>query len=386
MALSLVSFRQGRVATIGANRDQDAAWDELNPVAEPVFLPMLAQERKRSERSGKPFVLLLLNGNDIYLGDRGNEVVSRISKAMRTATRETDVLGWYQSGEVLGIIFTELGELADNSIETILTRVTNALSEVLDREDLDNVSITCHVYPEQVANNSGSKNLKLFFPETKSKKSRSRLVEKLLKRSIDVAGSLLALIVFSPAFAVLAMLVKLTSQGPVFYRQKRVGQFGEEFTFFKFRSMYTNTDHKIHEEFMKNVIKRDAEKNASTGSKSLYKMTNDPRITPLGRFIRRTSLDELPQFYNVLIGDMSLVGPRPPVPYEYQCYDVWHRKRVFEVKPGITGLWQVTGRSRVGFDDMVRLDLNYVRNWSLWLDLKILLMTPWAVVMGDGAY
>ena len=115
-------------------------------------------------------------------------------------------------------------------------------------------------------------------------------------------------------------------------------------------------------------------------------MTNDPRVTPLGRFLRKTSLDELPQFINVLKGDMSLVGPRPPIPYEFENYDTWHRRRVLEAKPGITGLWQVMGRSRTTFDEMVRLDLQYIRDQSFWLDLKILVKTPVAVLSGSGAY
>ena len=115
-------------------------------------------------------------------------------------------------------------------------------------------------------------------------------------------------------------------------------------------------------------------------------MTDDPRITSVGRFLRRASLDELPQLLNVVKGDMSLVGPRPPLAYEYELYDVWHRRRVLEIKPGITGLWQVTGRSRVRFDDMVRLDLRYARQWSLWLDLQILAQTPRAVLFGDDLH
>ena len=118
----------------------------------------------------------------------------------------------------------------------------------------------------------------------------------------------------------------------------------------------------------------------------VFKITNDPRITPIGRVLRRSSLDELPQFLNVLIGDMSLVGPRPPIPYEVECYDIWHRRRLLAVKPGITGLWQVSGRSKVGFDDMVRLDLKYARSWSIWLDIKILIKTPHAVLSGEGAF
>ena len=127
-----------------------------------------------------------------------------------------------------------------------------------------------------------------------------------------------------------------------------------------------------------------AEKDAS--EPKVCKITNDPRVTTVGRFLRKLSLDEFPQFWNVLRGEMSLVGPRPPVPYEFEVYDFWHRRRVLEVKPGVTGLWQVSGRSRTSFDDMVRLDLQYSQKWSLWLDLKILLATPRAVVTGEGAY
>ena len=123
----------------------------------------------------------------------------------------------------------------------------------------------------------------------------------------------------------------------------------------------------------------------SVGTDGVYKITNDPRVTGVGRWLRKTSLDELPQLWNVLRGEMSLVGPRPPIPYECECYALWHHRRVL-IKPGITGLWQVRGRSRLNFDDMVRLDLKYSKQWSIWLDIKILLQTPKAVLMGEGAY
>jgi len=150
--------------------------------------------------------------------------------------------------------------------------------------------------------------------------------------------------------------------------------------------MKPNNSCQIHQEFIAKVIKGTYDGNSGEGCAPVYKMTRDPRVTGIGQIIRRTSLDELPQFFNVLIGDMSLVGPRPPIAYEYKEYDIWHRRRVLEVKPGITGLWQVRGRSRVRFDDMVRLDLQYVRGWSLWLDVRILLATPRAVAFGDDAY
>ena len=191
-------------------------------------------------------------------------------------------------------------------------------------------------------------------------------------------GSVAAIGFLTPLFLLVSALVKLSSKGPILFKQERIGQFGRPFTFLKFRSMHANNDPKIHQEFMKRVISGDHEKGS--------KMENDPRITRLGRFLRKSSLDELPQFFSVLKGDMSLVGPRPPLAYECQEYDIWHRRRVLEVKPGITGLWQVTGRSRLRFDEMVRLDLQYVRTWSLWLDLKIMLKTPIAIIRGGDAF
>jgi lipopolysaccharide/colanic/teichoic acid biosynthesis glycosyltransferase len=150
--------------------------------------------------------------------------------------------------------------------------------------------------------------------------------------------------------------------------------------------MYVNNDRDIHREFMKGVISGEHDGKIEGAEDVVYKMTDDPRITRIGKFMRRTSLDELPQFINVLRGDMSLVGPRPPIAYEFEEYDIWHRRRVLEIKPGITGLWQINGRSRVRFDDMVRLDLRYARTWSLWLDICILIQTPAAVLLGDDAY
>jgi lipopolysaccharide/colanic/teichoic acid biosynthesis glycosyltransferase len=211
-------------------------------------------------------------------------------------------------------------------------------------------------------------------------------VSHLIKRCVDIAGSLTAILFAAPVFLTIAAVIKLTSKGPILFRQKRVGQYGRTFTFLKFRSMYLNNDPAIHEDYVKRLIAGSVDSNAGPGGRSVYKLTNDPRITPVGRFLRKTSLDELPQFFNVLSGGMSLVGPRPPIPYEVECYDIWHKRRLLAVKPGITGLWQVTGRSRNTFDEMVRLDLRYAKSRSLWLDLKILLQTPRAVVLGDGAY
>jgi lipopolysaccharide/colanic/teichoic acid biosynthesis glycosyltransferase len=182
--------------------------------------------------------------------------------------------------------------------------------------------------------------------------------------------------------ALIAAAIKLTSPGPVLFRQVRLGQAGRGFTFLKFRSMHAKSDHAVHEAYIKSFI---ADKVDSAGDSKVFKMQSDSRVTRVGRFIRRTSLDEIPQFFNVLAGHMSLVGPRPPLPYEFANYKVWHRRRLLAVKPGITGIWQVEGRSRVKFDDMVRMDIAYARNWSLWNDIRILLKTPGAVFGGNGA-
>jgi lipopolysaccharide/colanic/teichoic acid biosynthesis glycosyltransferase len=194
-----------------------------------------------------------------------------------------------------------------------------------------------------------------------------------VKRAIDVLGAGSLLIVLSPLLLLLAIAVKLSSSGEILYRWRVVGQGGRPFLSFKFRSMVSNADE------LKDQLKSD---NEMTGP--VFKITNDPRITPTGKWMRRYSLDELPQLYSVLKGDMSLVGPRPPLVTEYQRFTEYQKQKL-SVKPGITGLWQVNGRNRIhDFDEWVRLDLDYIRRWSLWLDTKILLRTVAAVFSGSG--
>jgi len=254
-------------------------------------------------------------------------------------------------------------------------------------EQFNQVTISFHVFPEDWDHEPGLRpSNPTLYPDL-TKRDESRRSFRVMKRMMDVAGSLAALILLSPIFLIIAAAIKLTSHGPVLFRQSRIGQYGEPFVFLKFRSMYVNNDAGEHREYVRKLIAGTAEKQASNGNGSaVYKLTKDSRITRVGSFLRRTSLDELPQFLNVLQGKMSLVGPRPPLAYEVEAYDFWHRRRVLEAKPGITGLWQVNGRSRLKFDDMVRLDLRYARTWSPWLDLKILLRTPGAVVLGEGAH
>jgi len=171
-----------------------------------------------------------------------------------------------------------------------------------------------------------------------------------MKRAVDLTGSLIALVLLSPLFLGVALAIKLTSKGPVFFRQKRIGQYGVPFVFLKFRSLYVNNDASIHKEYVEQLIAGNTQKHSVGSGKGVYKLTKDFRITRIGGFLRRTSLDELPQFINVLKGEMSLVGPRPAIAYEVEAYDIWQRRRVLEAKPGITGLWQVNGRSRIKFE------------------------------------
>jgi lipopolysaccharide/colanic/teichoic acid biosynthesis glycosyltransferase len=186
--------------------------------------------------------------------------------------------------------------------------------------------------------------------------------------------------------ALIAIGIKCTSKGPVLFKQTRVGYKGKKFIFLKFRTMSVGVDDQKHKEYMRQFIKGNNEKiNMGTDDKPVFKMTNDLRITSFGKFLRKTSLDELPQFLNVLAGDMSIVGPRPPIPYEVNEYNHWHKKRVIDVKPGITGLWQVSGRSSTTFDEAVRLDVQYARQWNLLIDFKIILQTFGAVLSQKGA-
>lgn len=210
-------------------------------------------------------------------------------------------------------------------------------------------------------------------------------IARVTKRTFDLAGAIFAVTILSPLWLVIAALIKMDSRGPIFYKQERVGMDGRVFLFYKFRTMQVGADDAAHREFQRQYIKGRPETNLGDAERPAYKLRGDARITRVGRLLRKTSLDELPQLFNVLRGDMSVVGPRPPIPYEVESYELWHRKRL-DLKPGLTGLWQVSGRNRLPFDEMVRLDLYYIENWSLLLDLKIILRTLPVMLRGDDAY
>ncbi|MFQ5603407.1 MAG: sugar transferase [bacterium] len=210
----------------------------------------------------------------------------------------------------------------------------------------------------------------------------------VIKRLLDLLLSFVLLILFSPIMLIVAVAIKVTSKGPVIFSQRlAIGKDEKPFTLYKFRTMYTHLDDSIHRDATKKFVKGEpiVEVKDKHGPQKVYKIINDKRVTPIGQILRKTGLDEVPQFYNVLKGEMSIVGPRPPLRYEYELYHAEAKKRL-QVLPGITGLYQVTARSRLTFDEMVKLDLSYIQNRGLWLDLKIIFMTPWVMVTGKGAH
>jgi exopolysaccharide biosynthesis polyprenyl glycosylphosphotransferase len=262
------------------------------------------------------------------------------------------------------------------------------LQKVLHENGHPTGSTITGTYPDHIFQqllNEGER-LPDFFPLDWEWNLKTLQFQRSLKRAIDISGSLCALILLSPLMVMIALAVKASSPGPVIFKQIRLGMKGVRFLFYKFRSMYSNVDDQIHRQYVTNLIEGRLDKiNQGDGKSPFFKIKSDSRVTPLGRILRKLSLDELPQLFNVLKGEMSLVGPRPPIPYEIEKYQPWHLRRILEVKPGMTGLWQVNGRSRTSFEEMVRLDLRYIRNWSLWLDIKILLKTVREILCPWGA-
>lgn len=383
-----------------------------------AFRSILERERARADRTGQQLSLVIFDLGNI----NEDSTVQYLLHLLLRRVRLTDEVGWFDEKKIGTILPATPAEGAWKFAGYISGKVTTA------QKHLD---CKVYTYPTNVLPHKEEYSEQLHFPGPLEKVDKvmcedvstdrsfaadgsvgcamsiapnclevsKRPVEKLeslivrrlpvWKRTIDIIGAGIGLIFFSPVMFAAAVAIKLTSRGPVIFKQERVGLCGKKFTFFKFRSMYVDNDPVTHEKYVEQFI---------TGGKSVitdkglaeddgvYKIKDDPRVTPVGKFLRKSSLDELPQFFNVLKGDMSLVGPRPPVPYEYERYDNWHKRRILEVKPGITGLWQVKGRSSTTFDEMVRLDLRYIKEWSLWLDFKILLQTPRAVFSGKGAY
>ncbi|WP_413936766.1 sugar transferase [Nitrospira sp. BLG_1] len=352
---------------------------------EQFFKQAIMRERKRADRSGLAMVMVLVELPQCSM-ERKVSGNTAVMNALSVLTSDVGILGWFTPPYVIGLIMPDIdpadvGGACDRIKSTVKSAVTPQSNDGLARR----ISIKLLVYPEPTVSSGAqvpSPDLALYPELSTDHVSISKF--QVLKRGMDIVLSSMLLLLFLPVFAFIAVFVKLSSPGPVFFKQIRVGHLMKPFTMYKFRSMHATADHSVHHDYVSWFISASGQAQAEENP-TVFKLTNDTRITPIGRLLRRTSLDELPQFWNVLIGDMSLVGPRPPLPYELQQYKPWHRSRVLEAKPGITGLWQVVGRSRTTFDEMVRLDLRYARTMSLWSDIKILLTTPAAMITGKGA-
>jgi lipopolysaccharide/colanic/teichoic acid biosynthesis glycosyltransferase len=358
----------------------------LNELA---FKRMIALERRRTERSKEAFLLILFEMSHLHQESKHPErILDRVASALLSAIRDTDMIGWYKDRTTLGVVCTGLvakENTKDGIVSIILNRVTATLQRALMSDQFNKVTISFHLFPDEWdRGDSGSPHNRVFYPDL-TRPEKGRQFPLIVKRVIDIVGSALTLILCTPLLLLIALAIKVSSKGPVLFRQERVGRYGHYFTFLKFRSMFVDNDESIHKEFVTKFIANEAQPQPLNGnSERPYKLAADKRITRVGKLLRNTSMDELPQLFNVLKGEMSLVGPRPPLPYEVAVYETWHRRRLLEAKPGITGLWQVTGRSRIKFDEMVRLDLRYSATWTPWLDLWILLQTPIAVIKGTG--
>lgn len=341
----------------------------------PYFLKHLRHERLRADRSKAPLSIVLFSFDDDGDGPADGRT-RRFLEYLETAVRETDILGHIGQRRIALL-------LVDTNEEGRKTYVR----KLLEGHENFPATVIAGTYPDQIfqclmTDNRDAQEPDLFFLDLPDCHYRCYS----LKRALDIVGAIIGIVLFSPLMLLAAIAVKATSPGPVIFRQIRLGESGFPFVFYKFRSMSWEADDRIHRDYVASLIEGNNQTiNQGNIEAPLYKIKSDPRVTWVGRILRSTSMDELPQFFNVLKGDMSLVGPRPPLPYEAERYQSWHFRRIFEMKPGITGLWQVEGRSRTSFDDMVRLDLEYIRNCSLMFDIRILLKTIKVVLRGTGA-
>ncbi len=354
-------------------RPEPPARDDV--LAEDLFKDALARERKRTYRSERPFAVLVVEWRHTPAGER---CWAPVVHAAATVKRDLDIVGWLERGAVLGVL---LQECCSKTGFEVIQRLRDEIARRGGETALATLSTGLYAHDRQPGSRSAFPSVDVLL-ETFAPPPR-RSWHDGAKRAFDIVGSLALLAIVAPLLAAIFAVIKLTSPGPALFRQTRVGRKGEPFTMLKFRSMYVNSSHAIHQDYVKWFITSSG-RQPRTGNE-LFKLTDDPRVTRVGCFLRKTSLDELPQFWNVLRGDMSLVGPRPPLPFEVEHYQPWHRRRVLDAKPGVTGPWQVSGRSRTTFDEMVRLDLRYGRTHSLWTDIKILAATPRAMISGKGA-
>jgi exopolysaccharide biosynthesis polyprenyl glycosylphosphotransferase len=358
-----------RPAPVGADFPQSEA------LSAQQFERQLRVEKRRADRIQSPLSLVLVRVD----GGRGGgfATVNELLELLSQGKRETDIVGHVGKDRV-GLLLPHTGEEGARACIAGIAKRTAHLPV-----SMHSATYPDHLFDKLTSDPRGLPDTIAFLFDEPTELSPAAA---WVKRGVDVVGALVAIVILSPLMLVTALAIAATSPGPVIFRQTRLGKGAVPFVFYKFRSMRTDADDHIHREYVANLIRGNLDQvNQGDAQRPLYKMSADPRVTPVGRIVRKTSLDELPQLFNVLKGDMSLVGPRPPLLYEAEKYQSWHLRRILQIRPGITGLWQVEGRSTTSFDEMVRLDLRYIRNCSLWLDLKILLKTVKVVLRRDGA-
>ncbi len=374
------------------------------------FAELVQYERERSERSNKPFSIVNIDLSKSMKNTNG-AFPSSVIDVISTSVRTIDHLAWNGNSSIYLLLPVTPLQGAQIAVKKLRKKLQTELGK-----DSQAIDFTISAYPDIAPATKRSKQSEADKTAFASKSSYYKmefsgnpqqsdimaidhsLIYELscdsnhhnwqvrLKRIVDIIGSLVCLLLFAPVMMTIALAIKFTSKGPAIFRQTRLGFQGKKFNFLKFRTMQVNNDDSIHRQYLEKLIQgKHQEINMGNEEKPYYKIKNDPRITPVGKLLRKSSLDELPQLFNVLMGHMSMVGPRPPIPYEVDKYQTWHKKRVLNVKPGITGLWQVSGRSKMTFDEMVRLDLYYAQNWSLWLDFQIFFKTFKAVFSTKGA-
>lgn len=364
-----------RKNSIEENTSDNTLAIENGFVSKADFLRFLRIEKRRADRSKTPLSIVLFS---MPMKDKENpQRIGKFVKYLSKITRESDIKGWIDH-DLIGLLLPDTDEKGGR---LCLKKILRGNGQVFG-------SATIRTYPDYLFGKllAGGENPPILFPFDLDGSVKPPRLQWAVKRGIDVLGSLSGLLLLFALMGLIALVVKVSSPGPCIFKQTRMGLKGKRFSFYKFRSMYSNADDRVHREYVTDLIKGRSDRvRPQDGECPFYKMKDDGRITPVGKIIRKLSMDELPQLFNVLKGEMSLVGPRPPLPYEVREYEPWHLRRILEMKPGITGLWQVNGRSRTNFNEMVRLDLRYVQKWSLWLDVKILVKTVKAVLQPHGA-
>jgi lipopolysaccharide/colanic/teichoic acid biosynthesis glycosyltransferase len=356
-----------------AGKEYDATTDDV--LAKDDFLRQLRREKLRAERSGAPLSIALLEFQGAP--EEAEAAARTLVHLVLQVKRETDVVGALGSCSIAAL----LPDTDEAGMRQFMQRITGCAGALA-------FTSKAGTYPHDLVDSilAGGLQSCNTSPLLLDECYHRITVAERMKRVIDCAGALVGIAVLSPIMLHAAVAIKFTSPGAVIFRQVRVGRWGVRFVFYKFRSMYCDADERIHREYVTSLITGDkTERSGPAQPKTWSKLTVDPRITPVGRFLRRTSIDELPQLFNVLKGDLSLIGPRPALPYEVEKYQPWHLRRVLAAKPGISGSWQVNSRGRSTFDEMVRMDLQYARSWSLKKDLKIMAKTVMVVVRRSGA-